>query len=70
VSAPDTVIHEALVARIVQLTAQVEELEAEVRRRKSRAWELRVGLNNVLTSFPDGDAKPHYQAILDQDDDQ
>ena len=63
------VIQQALIAQIESLSRRILELQNEVERRKSRQWELRVALNNVLCLAPEGDARTRYQAVLDREGD-
>lgn len=59
------VVQRALEARIVQLETQVKDRGDLLERQSGRIDQLETALNNVLGAFPAGEAKVHYQAVLD-----
>lgn len=65
----DDVIRDSLIARIEQLTKQVAELETERDKLKSRSWELRVGVNNLMCLVK-GEPRARLAALLDRESDQ
>jgi hypothetical protein len=64
-------VNETVYRALVEIVEQLETVETEqaekIERMAGRISDLETALNNVLGSFPDGEAKAHYQRVLDHE---